>query len=136
MNGESVFGWIKAIATLAVFAVLAFVLYKVYALIKSKGVLPAAVDAGNYLKKETPLGAPARGIDAVISWFTGREETLGGLAAEVFDPATRQANRIAGGVVKGKPSGDPSVLMGGTNSVYLGDLPIGDIALPNPRDAR
>lgn len=51
----------------------------------------AASQIGNALK-DSPLGIPARGIDATISAATGREETLGGWFAELFDPATRQAN--------------------------------------------
>lgn len=46
------------------------------------------------LKEKTPLGIPARAIDSGITAATGREETLGGWFAELFDPATRAANAM------------------------------------------
>lgn len=134
MNGESAFGWLKAALALLALALLSFVAFKAWQYFKSKGIFGAAQD----LKENTVIGAPSRAIDSIISFFTGREETLGGELAEIFDPATRKANAMNNSTAPktSKPAGDPSVLMGGTNDIYLGDLPIGEIALPNPRDAR
>lgn len=50
-------------------------------------------NVGNALKA-SPLGIPARGIDAGISAATGREETLGGWLAEMFDPNTRKVGEV------------------------------------------
>lgn len=54
----------------------------------------SAFDISRDLKEKTPLGLPARAIDSGISAATGRDETLGGLFAEWFDPATRAANEM------------------------------------------
>lgn len=94
MNGESVFGWLKVIAVLGVLALVAIGGLLIWRWIEKKGGLGAAtVAAGVALKENTPLGIPARGIDAGISAATGREETLGGFFAELFDPSTRQLAR-------------------------------------------
>jgi hypothetical protein len=53
-------------------------------------------DAGNALKANPVIGAPARAIDSAISAATGREETFGGWLAEMLDPATRKANAMLG----------------------------------------
>lgn len=70
----------------AIVAVLAWLVYKLF----GKGIMQGA----QWLKEETPLGAPARGIDAMISSAAGREETLGGWLAEMLDPATRKVNQV------------------------------------------
>lgn len=62
----------------AVAGMLAWILYKLF----GNGVFSGA----NWLKEKTPLGAPSRAIDTVISSSTGREETLGGWLNEILDP--------------------------------------------------
>lgn len=77
------------LVVLAVLGIGAFIAWRYFS---SRGVLGAAQD----LKENTPLGIPARGIDAAISAATGREETLGGWLAEMFDPATRAVSEQYG----------------------------------------
>jgi hypothetical protein len=72
---------------LAALAVAGFFLWRY---LQGKSPLEVARD----LKESTPLGIPARALDAGISSATGREETFGGWLAEVFDPATRAANEM------------------------------------------
>lgn len=71
-----------------VVAVLGWIAYKLF----GKGFLEGA----NWLKNSTPLGAPSRAIDSAITNATGRDETLGGILAEIFDPATREVAAIYG----------------------------------------
>ena len=81
-----------ALAVLAFFGVVAIVVYRYIK--KAGGIGGAAVNAGVALKENTPLGIPARVIDAGVSKATGRNETLGGFLAETFDPTTRAANTM------------------------------------------
>lgn len=76
-----------ALATLAVAAVIGYFIWQYF---KGKDVLSVAQD----LKANTPLGIPARAIDTTISSATGRDETLGGWLAELFNPATRATATI------------------------------------------
>lgn len=91
MNGESVFGWLKVGAVGAIVLGVGALLYFVWKWISDKGGIAAAsLSVGATLKNSTPLGIPARAIDSGISAATGRDETLGGWLAELFNPATRQ----------------------------------------------
>lgn len=58
--------------------------------LKGKNPLDIARD----LKESTPFGIPARALDSGISVATGREETLGGMLAEIFSSSTRAANEM------------------------------------------
>ena len=132
MNGESAFGWIKALTALAVLAILGYVAYKLASYLKGKSPADVVFDAGDALKNNTPFGLPSRAIDAGITAATGKEYTLGTFIYDVFHPG--ESKTISAPISVKKP--DASVLLGGTNDIYVGDLPMGDIALPNPRDAR
>lgn len=135
MNGESAFGWLKVVLALAVFAAIAYAVYLLAKYIKSKGgVGDAALAGAQTLKDSTPLGIPARGIDAGISMATGRDETLGGLLAEWFNPTTKAANAMLQMNRVTKPMGAASV--GGSADPFVGDLDSGNVELPNPRNAR
>lgn len=123
MNGESVFGWVK-IAALAL-AVL-FVGYLAYKILSTfRGILSGKIDAHN------PVGNAA---DSVVKNVTvGYESSVGGLfarAREYFSGDDAKIAMMKSGAPGAKPSGIPSM------SNYVGDFPLGDIALPNPRDAR
>ncbi len=84
---------------IAALSILAFLLWR---FVQSKGGAgPAAIAAGAYLKT-TPLGVPSRALDDGITAMTGREETLGGMLAEWFDPATREFNRQQNDANKGR----------------------------------
>lgn len=131
MNGESVFGWLKAAGALIALALLGYIAYQVLAWIKAKGGLAKAL-------YQSPLGLPARGIDKGIQTVTGGadaggEDTLGGVAARIREWWSGDAAKI-----EAMKRVDPPKTNGVSysNSVYVGDLPMGDIALPNPRDAR
>lgn len=82
-----------ALAQLAFYAVIAALLgVGVFLLVRWLRSGDGAVAQISNALKDSPLGAPARGVDAAISAATGRDETLGGWLAELFDPATRQVN--------------------------------------------
>jgi len=55
--------------------------------------LPALGQAVNPLNQENIFNQGATGVVTVL---TGREETLGGWLAELFDPATRELARVLG----------------------------------------
>lgn len=93
MNGESVFGWLKVGGVAIIAVALGVIAWLIYRYIKDAGGIGAATMQGaNVLKNDTPLGIPARAIDSGISAATGREETLGGWLAELFNPSTRAFN--------------------------------------------
>lgn len=81
--------YIAAVQTLAILAALAFAAYVAWKLF-GKGAFAGA----DWLKQSTPLGAPSRAIDAGISAAIGREETLGGWLADLFNPSAREVNNI------------------------------------------
>lgn len=78
-----------SLATIAAFGALAFVAWRYFS---GRNVLDVARD----LKESTPLGLPSRALDAGISAATGREETLGGWLAGIFNPATRTVDSLYG----------------------------------------
>jgi hypothetical protein len=92
---------LQGIVLLVVLAVLGIGAVIAWRYFSSRGLLGSAQD----LKANTPLGIPARTIDAGISAATGREETLGGFLAEIFDPATRSVSEQYG-ARRVKPVGD------------------------------
>jgi hypothetical protein len=59
----------------------------------ARRVLPAVGAAVNPLNRENIFN---QGAGGVVSVLTGREETLGGWLAELFDPATRELARVLG----------------------------------------
>lgn len=80
---------------LGVFELLAFVAVALFAFFAWRYFTAKdAFEIARDLKERTPLGIPARTIDSSITAATGREETLGGWLAELFDPATREANQM------------------------------------------
>ena len=84
----------QTLALLALAAVVGYVAWRAYRYLESMGDGSVTLGAGIALKEKTPFGLPAKGIDAGISAATGREETLGGMLAEWFNPATRAANEM------------------------------------------
>jgi hypothetical protein len=81
---------IYAYAQLAMLAALGIAGIFLWRYLQGKSPLDVARD----LKDSTPLGIPSRALDAGISSATGREETLGGFLAEIFDGSTRRANEM------------------------------------------
>lgn len=71
MNGESVFGWMKAIGALLVMAFIGFMLWQIVAFLKKYA---ATGDAHN------AIGSAA---DSVVSAVVGRETTVGGEARDL-----------------------------------------------------
>ncbi len=126
-------GAIYGIVGLALFAALAFVAFKLWRFFDAKGGgAGAVIGAGNWLKEDTILGAPARGIDAGISVAAGREETLGGQLAEWFDPTTKAAQKFIQAGRNIKPvSGTPAETLR-TKEIVNGSLP--SPYSINPRD--
>lgn len=49
-------------------------------------------NVANAVNPLNPNNVAAQGANAIASAVTGREETLGGWLAELFDPATRAVN--------------------------------------------
>lgn len=95
MNGENVFGWLKVGGVVAIAAALGAIVWLLFSWIRDKGGIgQAAIAAGTTLKNDTPFGVPARIIDQGLTRATGREETLGGWLAELFDPATRALRQL------------------------------------------
>lgn len=124
MSGESVFGWIKAIVLLIAFAALAVIAVKGWSVLK---------------KFFSPGGNPAaRASDSIVSAVSGGaanggEDSLGGAFARFREWVSGDSAKIdamkKGGIAQDriKPAG---------SSIYVGDLPLGEIELPNPRSAR
>lgn len=81
---------LQVFASLAMLALASVAAFFAWRYLQGKSPLDVARD----LKDATPLGIPARAIDSGISAATGRDETLGGWFAELFDPATRAANAM------------------------------------------
>lgn len=76
----------KAIAILAGVGAVAFVGYKIWS---NRAAIGAAVNPAD------PNNIAATAANSVTRTLTdGREETLGGWLASIFDPATRAANRM------------------------------------------
>jgi len=63
------------------------------AALAARYALPAVGQAVNPLNPENIFNQGASGVVTVL---TGREETLGGWLAELFDPATRELARVLG----------------------------------------
>jgi len=63
------------------------------AVLAARYALPAVGAAVNPLNRENFFNQAAGGVVTVL---TGREETLGGWLAELFDPATRKVGEMLG----------------------------------------
>lgn len=85
MIGINLLSWVKL-------AMIGAALVGIFFLVKwilKRGLFGIATDL-----KASPLGIPSRAIDSTISSATGREETLGGMIAEIFNPSTRAVSKI------------------------------------------
>lgn len=89
------------IVGVAIVGILLYIAHKLF----GKGIMQGA----QWLKEETPLGAPARVIDSVVTKATGREETLGGWLAEILDPSTRKVNEIFSSPIHRAPQSPYSI---------------------------
>lgn len=115
MNGESAFGWAKVVALVIALVIIGFVIYEIIALLKKFGGKAADVAKVAAAKVEDTRQSAG---STVADWFES-----------IFMRGTdAQINAMKKGV-GGKPQGALDT------DIYVGDLPLGDIAV-NPRDAR
>lgn len=75
---------------IAVFLGMAAIILYIYQKIFGKGIMLGA----QWLKEQTPLGAPSRAIDEIITKTTGRDETLGGWLNEILDPNAKKVRAM------------------------------------------
>jgi hypothetical protein len=101
---------LQTLVALATLLIIAFVAWRFSSWWKSKAEDPGGAigAAGSFLKDETLFGAPARGIDNVISDVTGRTETLGGWLAEMLDANTRKVNNELSGAADLETGDEPA----------------------------
>jgi hypothetical protein len=118
MNGQSAFGWLKVLLVLGALAAVAFILYRL------KQKLPDAI-------KSVAL-APSRAADSAVTALTGREETLGGWLAEIFNPATRAVSREYVSGVAAVTSGAQSLSARTVKPVFRAETPADDYSLMVP----
>jgi hypothetical protein len=91
MNGQSAFGWLKFALALAALVLVGWLALKL------REYLPKAGEAIASAARTT-AALPYNAASSAVSAATGREETLGGWFAELFDPSTRAANKMLSSV--------------------------------------
>jgi hypothetical protein len=81
-------GSVFALAGLAALAA-----FGVWLLLNRDRLIGGVKQAANLVNPASSENIANRAVTATVSSVAGREETLGGWLAEIFDPATRRVNR-------------------------------------------
>lgn len=115
MNGESAFGWAKVVAIVFVFALVVFVIYELVKVAKKIGGATADVAKQAAAKVEDTRQQAGSGVADFFEWLF-----------------MRKTDAAINAMKKGAPASAKPVGID-VEDLYVGDLPVGDIALPNPR---